>query len=98
MQSEKSGKTMGKFKRFIARLFNIQPEDLPQQLGVQKQTDQVVLYTREEINQIIQQQVVQVMKGYILPEVQGAVEQQVSSQLKEFREEIQKLGVPTQKN
>ncbi|NLG97287.1 MAG: Hsp70 family protein [Chloroflexi bacterium] len=97
MQSEKSGKTMGKFKRFIARLFNIQPEDLPQQLGVQKQTDQVVLYTREEINQIIQQQVVQVMKGYILPEVQGAVEQQVSSQLKEFREEIQKLGVPTQK-
>lgn len=89
---------MGKFKRFIARLFNIQPEDLPQQPEIQKQSDQAVPYTREEINQLVQQQVLQVLKGNILPEVQGAVEQQVSGQLKEFREEIQKQGIPPQKN
>ncbi len=48
---------MSKFKRFIAWLFNIQPEDLPQQPGIQKQTDQAVPYTREEINLLIRQQV-----------------------------------------
>ena len=88
---------MGKFKRFIAWLFNIQPEDLPQKPGIQKQTAQVESYTREEINQLIQQQVFQVMHDNILPEVLGAVEQRVSSQLKEFREEIQKQGTLTQK-
>lgn len=82
---------MSKFKRFIARLFNIQPEDLPQQPGIQKQTEQAVPYTREEINQLIRQQVMQVMKEN-LP--QETIRQQVSDQIPERREGGQEQAEP----
>lgn len=63
---------MGKIRRFIARLFNIQPEDL-QRPEFQKQTNQAAPYTREEIIQLVKEQVSEMIIGENLAEEQEAL-------------------------
>jgi hypothetical protein len=89
---------MGKFKRFIAMLFDIRPEDLPQEPGEQKQTRKFTPYTQAEIKQLIQQQILQPVKGSIFSVVQSAIEKQGSGQKDAILVEIRKQKTSAQKN
>lgn len=86
---------MGKFQKFVARLFKIQPEDLQQLSEFKDQGDRAAPYTKEEINQLVQEQVSKAVKGINWPEGQEAVGQQASGIQKDLHEESQEQWPPT---
>jgi molecular chaperone DnaK (HSP70) len=69
---------MGKFKQIVIRLFKIQPQDLPGQPALPESLPKIDDQVRAEIDRQVKEQVQEVIRGLVLPELQKTINEKLA--------------------